>query len=131
VLVLPVLYVFAFRPLVTQLVELTRADEALQRLNDGLEVMITERTCELARANDALRAEVAERTRTEEALRTSEQRYRRLFEQSLLGVYRSTVDGRLLDCNDAFVRIYGYNSRAEMLALPTGCCTGAGGPRSF
>ncbi|MBP1619864.1 MAG: Phytochrome, two-component sensor histidine kinase [Acidobacteria bacterium] len=117
-LVLPVLYFFAFRPLVSQLIERMRAEEALQRLNDGLEAMVATRTCELARANDSLRAEVADRKRTEEALRSSERRYRRLFEQSLLGVYRSTVDGRLLDCNDAFVRVYGYESRTEMLALP-------------
>jgi len=118
VLIFPFLYLLAFRPLVTQLIERARTDEALQRLNEELEARVGARTAELAGANEALRAEMAERARGEEALRASEQRYRRLFEQSLAGVYRSTLDGRLLDCNEAFARIYGYASREEILSTP-------------
>lgn len=62
--------------------------------------------------------DITEHKRAEEALRESEQRYRTLFERNLAGVYRSTVDGRLLDCNEAFARIFGY-TREEMLAHPT------------
>jgi diguanylate cyclase (GGDEF)-like protein/PAS domain S-box-containing protein len=58
-----------------------------------------------------------EQKRAVEALRASEERYRLLFERNLAGVFRSSVEGRLLDCNDAFVRIYGYDSREEILAL--------------
>jgi diguanylate cyclase (GGDEF)-like protein/PAS domain S-box-containing protein len=57
-----------------------------------------------------------EQKRAVEALRDSEERYRQLFERNLAGVFRCTVDGRLLDCNDAFVRIFGYGSRDEILA---------------
>ena len=57
--------------------------------------------------------------RAVDALRASEERYRQLFERNLAGVFRSTLDGRLLDCNDAFVRIYGYDSREEVLRLDT------------
>ena len=49
-------------------------------------------------------------------LESSEARYRLLFERSLAGVYRITLEGRILDCNDAFSRILGYASRAEHLA---------------
>jgi two-component system sensor histidine kinase/response regulator len=49
-------------------------------------------------------------------LRTNEERYRRFFERSLSGIYRSTIDGRLVDCNNAFARILGYPSREECLA---------------
>ena len=42
-----------------------------------------------------------------------------LFERSLAGMYRSTLDGRLLECNDAFARIFGYASRAEYLRHAT------------
>jgi diguanylate cyclase (GGDEF)-like protein/PAS domain S-box-containing protein len=58
-----------------------------------------------------------EQKRAVEALRASEERYRLLFERNLAGVFRSSIEGRLLDCNDAFVRIYGYDSREEILAL--------------
>src|SRR5262249_49450834 len=47
----------------------------------------------------------------ERELHASEQRYRLLFQRSLAGVYQSTIDGRLLDCNDAFARMLGYDSR--------------------
>jgi PAS domain S-box-containing protein len=49
-------------------------------------------------------------------LRASEERYRLLFERNLAGVFRSTPEGRLLDCNDSFARILGYTTRAEALA---------------
>ncbi len=49
-------------------------------------------------------------------LESSESRYRLLFERSLAGVYRCTVDGRMLDVNEACFRIFGYASREEHLA---------------
>jgi two-component system NtrC family sensor kinase len=57
------------------------------------------------------------RKRAEQALRESEARYRRLFEQNLAGVFRGTLDGHVLDCNDAYARILGYDSRQEILEL--------------
>jgi PAS domain S-box-containing protein len=53
-----------------------------------------------------------------QALRKSEKRYRLLFERNLASVYRTTIDGRLLDCNDAFARIFGYDSRDEAMKHP-------------
>jgi len=49
----------------------------------------------------------------------SEERRRLLFEHHLLGVYRSTLDGRILDCNESFARIFGFASRAGILARRT------------
>ncbi len=46
----------------------------------------------------------------------SEERYRLLFTRSLAGVYQSTVDGRLLDCNDALSQMLGYRTREELLS---------------
>ena len=52
-----------------------------------------------------------ERKRAEDALRSSEERYRSLFENNVTGVYRSSIEGSILDCNDAFARILGYQRR--------------------
>ncbi len=60
--------------------------------------------------------DISERRRSEQALRDSESRYRLLFERNLAGVYRSTLDGRILDCNEAFARAFGYASVEEALA---------------
>ena len=48
-------------------------------------------------------------------LETAEKRYRLLFERSLAGVLRTTLDGRILDCNEACARIFGFASREEMI----------------
>ncbi len=47
----------------------------------------------------------------------SEARFRLLFERNLAGVYRTTTDGRILDCNEACARIFGYDFREEFLGL--------------
>lgn len=48
-------------------------------------------------------------------LELTETRYRLLFEHSQAGVYRATLDGRILDCNEAFAKILGYGSSGECL----------------
>ena len=45
-----------------------------------------------------------------------EERYRLLFERNLAGVFRTSIDGRILDCNDALARIFGYRNKEELLA---------------
>ncbi|MEW5828687.1 MAG: PAS domain S-box protein, partial [Chloroflexota bacterium] len=56
----------------------------------------------------------SERERAEEALRASERRYRQLFEQNQAGVYYTSFDGTIIDCNEAFARILGYESSEEI-----------------
>jgi two-component system NtrC family sensor kinase len=50
----------------------------------------------------------------------AEEKYRMLFEQAQEGVFVATLDGKLLDCNDAFVTMLGYTSRDELMALDLG-----------
>ena len=61
--------------------ELSRARDELQALNEHLEEKVEERTA-------ALLAEISERKRTEEALRESEERFRRLAANAEDTVYR-------------------------------------------
>src|SRR5947208_5261431 len=49
--------------------------------------------------------------------RIAEEKYRLLFEQVQEGVFVATPEGKLLDCNDAFLRMLGYTSREELMAL--------------
>ena len=62
-------------------------------------------------------AAAIERKQAADALLVSEKRFRLLFEQNLAGVFRSLPDGRLLECNDAFARMLGYESRDEIICV--------------
>jgi len=61
--------------------------------------------------------DVTDLEQAKQALRASEERYRLLFERNLAGVVRTSLDGRILDCNEAYRRIYGFESREEVLAV--------------
>jgi PAS domain S-box-containing protein len=52
------------------------------------------------------------------AATSAARQYRSLFEVNLAGVYVSTMEGQVLDCNTAFVNMYGYASKQEVLANP-------------
>ncbi|MGH7868761.1 MAG: PAS domain-containing protein, partial [Candidatus Dormibacteraceae bacterium] len=62
--------------------------------------------------------DITARRRTQEALRQSEEKYRELFERNLAGVYRTSLDGRILDINEAGARIFGFTCREEILRQP-------------
>src|SRR5579864_8686926 len=49
--------------------------------------------------------------------RSAEERYRLLFEQVHHGLFVATPEGKLLDCNGAFVQMLGYETREELMAL--------------
>jgi diguanylate cyclase (GGDEF)-like protein/PAS domain S-box-containing protein len=59
-----------------------------------------------------------ERRLAEEALRSSESKFRGLFESIAEGVYQSTRDGRVLSVNPAYLHIFGFESAEEVYALP-------------
>ncbi len=88
---------------------LTDAQAALEKANKNLEHRVEERT-------KALQREIIEREQAEEALRASEERYRRFFEEDLSGNFIATVNGRILACNSSFVRIFGFSSVDAVLA---------------
>ena len=55
---------------------------------------------------------------TVEQLRASEERYRELFEQGLTGVFVISREGKLLTCNPAFARIFGFTEVSEAMQVP-------------
>jgi len=61
--------------------------------------------------------DISERRAMEGALRESEKRFRQLFTRNLAGVYRTTPEGLILDCNMAFANILGYASPEELFSI--------------
>ncbi len=86
----------------------------LQKYRAHLEELVQERTAQLTTINRKLTQEVAEHRRTEEALRKSEKRFRDFFENTTMGLYRTTPDGRILMANPALVKMLGYSSFEEL-----------------
>ena len=59
--------------------------------------------------------DVTERKRAEEALKSAEEKYRRIFEDALEGIFQATLDGRLVSANPAVARLFGYDSPDDLI----------------
>ncbi|MGJ3248690.1 MAG: PAS domain S-box protein [Elainellaceae cyanobacterium] len=59
--------------------------------------------------------DITTRKRAEEALRIAEENYRSIFENALEGIFQSTPEGKYINVNPAFAKIYGYDSPKQML----------------
>lgn len=85
--------------------ERKKAEEAIRRLNRGLEERVAQRTAELEETVAALEREVEERQRVERFLRESEGLYRTLVENVDLGITLIGTDFRIRKVNAAMGRI--------------------------
>ena len=57
--------------------------------------------------------DVTEQKRAQAALHSSEQRYRLLFEKTVAGAAMISLEGDIVDCNEAWAHMFGYQSAAE------------------
>ncbi|MBI4787388.1 MAG: diguanylate cyclase [Chloroflexi bacterium] len=92
--------------------ERQKAEEDLYRLNAELEQRIATRTAELAATNQQLRDEILDHAQTEEQMRVSEERFRRIFESDMLSIAFFDLTGRIWDANNAFLAMLGYTRQA-------------------
>jgi len=66
-------------------------------------------------ASVILHIDIVRRVKAENALSTSEHRYRLLFQHNLAAVFLTSLDGQIHECNEAFVHLAGYSCREEVL----------------
>jgi len=89
--------------------ELQRVVTALNALSDDLQTAYRD----LRDVNDKLAQDVAARRQVETALREREAKIRRLVDANIIGIFirsiTEEVDGPIVEANDAFLRIVGYD----------------------
>ncbi|OPY72588.1 MAG: Blue-light-activated protein [Syntrophorhabdus sp. PtaU1.Bin058] len=59
--------------------------------------------------------DITERKKAEEALNKSEAKYRTIFENTSMGIYQTTIQGRIVSANPALARMFGYSSPEELM----------------
>ena len=87
----------------TDITERKKAEDALQKARDQLEVRVRQRTAELADVVMELQNEISERERTEKSLRESESLYQSLVDVLPQCVYRTDLQGRITFGNKAYI----------------------------
>jgi len=71
---------------------------------------------DIAETNKRLCLEIEDRLKTEQALQSSENRYRDIFEHGVEGIFQSTADGDLINANPRMAKIFGYESPESIIA---------------
>ena len=91
-----------------------QTSEKLRKAADDLERRVGERTKELKNMNEQLLREIAERNRTEKALRESEERYRQFFDVSPAPtkIHRHNI---ILLANEAAARLHRVSTPEDLV----------------
>ncbi len=90
--------------------ELAEKEKELMLMNQVLERKIEEKKNEL-------KTELAQRMEAEKILKKSEEKYRELVDNALIGIFISTVQGKILFANEAFRIMLEYESVKELSAV--------------
>jgi len=96
---------------------LAEREGELRRARDELELRVEERTSELAEANRALGAEVAERRLAQDEVGDVNRRLQAVIDASPLAILRLDLEGNVISWNRAAVRIFGWDAE-EVLNQP-------------
>jgi two-component system, cell cycle sensor histidine kinase and response regulator CckA len=63
--------------------------------------------------------DISDRKIAEDALRNAEEKYRKIFEGALEGIFQAKLDGSLISANPALARVLGYDSEEDLINVVT------------
>jgi two-component system, cell cycle sensor histidine kinase and response regulator CckA len=82
---------------------------------NGMQRRIALSIRELKETASSLETEISMRKQVEGELRQSEENYRGIFNNAIMGVFRSSPEGHYLEVNPAFARRIGFDSPEELM----------------
>mgnify|MGYP001563056644 CR=1 FL=1 len=88
--------------------EQRRAEEVIKQLNSELAIRVDERTAELARANQLLETDIADRKLAEEALQSSQEKLRQALQASNTGLWSWNTETNEVSFSREWKRQLGY-----------------------
>ncbi len=100
--------------LLKEIEERKKFEMKLKQARNELEVKVLERTSELTKVNNLLEMDIAERKRTESALRESEERYRTLIETIPHGIREHDISGSITFSNGFFNKMFGLEAEEAL-----------------
>lgn len=65
----------------------------------------------------SIKQDITERKKSEDALKESELRFRGLYENATIGIYRTSIEGKILMANPTFLKILGYQNFEEIMNM--------------
>ena len=99
------------------LMQLKRLQHSQLQISNELEKRVGDRTAQLSQVNISLKQEINERIQIEKALRSSELKYKSIFENVHDVFYQSDMNGIITDISPSILRYCGY-TREDLIGKP-------------
>ncbi len=90
------------------LMQLKRLQDSQMQISNDLEKRVEDRTAQLSQTNISLKQEIDERSRVEKALRSSELRYKSIFENVQDVFFQADINGIITDISPSILRYSGH-----------------------
>ncbi len=90
-----------------------RSDGEIRHLKQSIQVLFEINTKSVVAFG--IMQDVTEIEKSKIALVQSEQKYRDIFENAIEGIYQTTQEGKIINANPAFARVFGFSSPEELI----------------